>query len=110
MKSDFDKILSKYYNESAQKYELPDSKPYTEKEDFCKTHPAIGYSTELGGIWVHGFEYGVNDYIYCTTDNPDPKKSDKMYHRLKVETRLIDGEPYFRLYGKRVFLNTIIRL
>ena len=81
-------------------------------KEFCQNNPIIGYSTELGGIEVHGFEYGTYDYIYCTTNNfKSPHSNDKkVYHRIRVETRWTDDVAYFRLYGKRILLNSIIRL
>ena len=76
------------------------------KREYCETHPATAYYSGFAGLEVHGIEYGVEDYLYCTSGAWSGRKS---YHRLKIKyTR--SGSAFVELHGYRVPLNECIRM
>ena len=77
-----------------------------EKFDVLKKK-TIGQWTEMGigYVEVKQIEYGIEDYLICTSMNftPDPK-----VHRLKIRTTR-GGRPYVVLYGRSLYLDECLR-
>lgn len=71
------------------------------KREFCETHNTIAYYSGLDGLEVKGFEYGIEDYMYCVTGALCGKKT---LHKLKV----YDGE-YVKLHGYKIRLDECFR-
>lgn len=76
------------------------------KREYCKTHPAIAYYSGLNGIEIHGFEYGIDTYIYCTSGAWGGKKS---YHKVKVHSTH-RGHNFFIVHGYRIPTDECIRM
>lgn len=73
------------------------------KKEFCKNNPVIAYYSGFGGLEAHGFQYGIDDFLYCTSRAWGDKPS---YHRLKVRYR--QGDAYVLLHGYRASLSDFI--
>ena len=76
------------------------------KKEYSKNNKAIAYYSGLNGIEIHGVEYGINDYIYCTAGAWSGKKS---YHKLKIKYNL-NGDAFFTLHGYKIPLSECIRM
>ena len=76
------------------------------KKEYCKKHPATAYYSGLEGVEIHGVEYGIEDYIYCTVGAWTSKKS---YHKLKIHYSA-SGAAYIIIHGYRIPLNECIRM
>lgn len=75
-------------------------------KQYCKNNQAIGYASCLGGVEVHGIEYGIDDYVYAVSGAWCNKKS---YHRVKIYYGNNDRS-YFRVNGIRVYFDEIIKI
>lgn len=78
------------------------------KRDYCQTHPAIAYYSGFSGLEIHGIEYDINDYIYCTS-GAWASRSKRKHHRLKIQTD-VHGQPFFRLHGYKCLLDDCIKM
>lgn len=76
------------------------------KKEYCFNNKPVAYYSGLGGVEIHGIEYGINDYIYCTSGAWSSKKS---HHKLKINYNL-NGDAYIILHGYRIPLNECIRM
>ena len=78
------------------------------KKEYCTSNPAIAYYSGFNGLEIHGFEYGVDDFMYCVSG---AWGGGKAYHRLKIYYPA-DGNKsaYVRLHGYRVPLDECIRM
>ena len=76
------------------------------KKEYCTNNPATAYYSGLGGLEIHGIEYGTNDYIICTAGAWIGKKT---YHKLKIYYDT-NGGAFVRLHGYRIPLNECIRM
>ena len=64
----------------------------------------IGVSSELGGIYMYGIDYGINDYaIVALVRNGVGTK----LHRLKIYYNT--NEPYIILCRRRIKMSSFIR-
>lgn len=75
------------------------------KKEYCINKKAIAYYSGLNGLEINGIEYGINDYLYCTTGAWIGKKQ---YHKLKIYYN--DTGDYVRLHGYKIYLNECIRM
>ena len=75
------------------------------KKEYCLKNKPIAYYSGLNGLEIHGIEYGIDDYIYCTSGARSGKKH---YHKLKVNYKL-NGDAYIVLHGYRIPLSECIR-
>ncbi len=78
------------------------------KKEYCQKNPAIAYYSGFNGFEIHGFEYGINDYIYGVS-GAWGAASKRKYHRLKIQYNH-RGEPFFVLHGYRCRLDDCIRM
>jgi hypothetical protein len=77
------------------------------KKEYCLKHPAIGYYSGLNGFEIHGFEYGVNDYLYGVSGAwGNPKHYG--YHKLMIHHDR--NGAFFRLRGYKCRLDDCIRM
>lgn len=76
------------------------------KKEYCINNKAVAYYSGLNGLEINGIEYGINDYLYCTSGAWIGKKQ---YHKLKINYST-DGSAYVRLHGYRIPLNECIRM
>ena len=76
------------------------------KKEYCLQHPATAYYSGLGGVEIHGIEYGIEDYIYCCRGAWTSKKS---YHKVKIYYSA-SGNAYIKIHGYRIPLNECIRM
>lgn len=77
------------------------------KKEYCLKHPAIAYYSGFGGLEIHGFEYGINDYLYCVSGAwCKPKR--RSYHKLLIRCDS-KGNAYFMLHGYKCRLDECIR-
>ena len=75
------------------------------KKEYCINNPATAYYSGVGGVEIHGIEYGVNDHLYCTCGAWTGKKS---YHKLKIQYDSSD-RTFIRLHGYKIPLDECIR-
>ena len=76
------------------------------KREYCSKNHAIAYYSGLNGLEIHGFEYGIDDYVYCVSGAWGGRKA---FHRVKLQyTR--NGEVFFRVHGYRIPLDECIRM
>lgn len=68
------------------------------KKEYCKNNPAVAYYSGVGGVEIHGFEYGIDVHIYCTSNAWHGKPS---YHKVKLHSNL-RGHNYFIIHGYRI--------
>lgn len=79
------------------------------KKEYCMNHESIAYYSGLNGLEIKGFEYGIDDFIYCVSGAWYGGEKAREYHRVKIQyTR--NGNAYFRIYGHRIPLNECIRM
>ena len=78
------------------------------KKEYCQTHPAAAYYSGLGGLEIHGIEYGVSDYVYCVSGAWGAANKRK-YHKLKIYCTAY-GQHYITLHGYRIPLSECIRI
>lgn len=76
------------------------------KKEYCINNKAVAYYSGLNGLEINGIEYGINDYIYCTSGAWNGKKQ---YHRLKINYNN-SGDAFIRLHGYKISLNECIRI
>ena len=75
------------------------------KKEYCINNEAIAYYSGFGGLEIHGIEYGVYDYLYCTSGAWTGKKS---YHKLKIYYDS-NFSGFVRLHGYKIPLKECIR-
>lgn len=75
------------------------------KKEYCLQHPVTAYYSGHGGVEIHGIEYGIENYIYCTVGAWTGKKS---HHKLKVFFDT-SGDAYIKYHGYKIPLNECIR-
>lgn len=69
----------------------------------CEGKTIAVYSwVAFSGIEIEDIEYGIKDYVYCTT-------SDGKCHRLRIRTNA-NGSPYFTLQGQRIKLEDCMKV
>ena len=78
------------------------------KKEYCQKNPAIAYYSGFSGLEIHGFEYGIDDYIYCVSGAWSGRKNHK-YHKLKIYYDR-NGNGCFMLHGYKCSLNDCIRI
>ena len=76
------------------------------KKEYCLKNKACAYYSGFSGLEIHGIEYGLEDYIYCTSGAWTCKKK---YHKLKIKYAQ-NGDAFVRLHGYRIPLNECIRM
>ena len=76
------------------------------KKEYCINNKAVAYYSGFGGLEIHGIEYGVNDYLYCTSGAWTGKKS---HHKLKIQYST-NGGAFVRLHGYKISLDECIRM
>lgn len=76
------------------------------KKEYCINNKPVAYYSGLNGLEINGIEYGINDYLYCTSGAWNGKKQ---YHKLKINYST-DGGAFVRLHGYRILLNECIRM
>lgn len=78
------------------------------KKEYCLKNPAIAYYSGFNGLEIHGFEYGINDYLYCVSGAWFGGKNNRRYHKLKI--RHDHNDSYFILHGYKCRLDDCIRM
>ena len=76
------------------------------KKEYCINNKAVAYYSGLNGLEINGIEYGINDYLYCTSGAWAGKKQ---YHRLKINYS-INGNAFVKIHGYKISLNECIRI
>ena len=76
------------------------------KKEYCINNKAVAYYSGLNGLEIHGIEYGINDYLYCTAGAWAGGKS---YHKLKIQYDA-NGGAFVRLHGYKIPLNECVRM
>ena len=76
------------------------------KKEYCINNKPVAYYSGLGGLEINGIEYGINDYMYCTSGAWIGKKK---YHRLKINY-CASGAAFVRLHGYKIPLDECIRM
>lgn len=72
------------------------------KREFCESHETIAYYIGLNGLEIKGFDWGIDDYMYCISGAWGGTKTP---HRLKI----YNGE-YVKLFGHKIRLNECISM
>ena len=78
------------------------------KREYCESHESIAYYSGLNGLEIKGFEYGIEDYVYCVSGAWGGGKG---FHRCKVyypENGIKSA--FFKIHGYRVPLDECIRM
>lgn len=75
------------------------------KKEICLNNPAFAYYSGFSGLELHKIEYGIEDYIYCTSGAWTGNKS---YHKLKVHYG--SKNDFLKLHGYKIPLNECIRM
>lgn len=76
------------------------------KKEYCLNNPATAYYSGLGGLEIHGIEYGINDYLFCVSGAWNGKKQ---YHKLKIYYDST-GAAFVRLHGYKIPFDECIRM
>ena len=76
------------------------------KKEYCINNKPVAYYSGLNGLEIHGIEYGINDYLYCTSGAWSGKKQ---YHKLKINYSFSDVA-FIRLHGYKIPLNECIKM
>ena len=76
------------------------------KKEYCINNKAVAYYSGLNGLEIHGVEYGIEEYLYCTSGAWIGKKQ---YHRLKIKYNA-SGAAFVLLHGYKILLSECIRI
>ena len=76
------------------------------KKEYCINNKPVAYYSGLGGLMIHGIEYGINDYLFCTSGAWSGKKQ---YHKLKINYSFSEVA-FIRLHGYKIPLHDCIRM
>lgn len=76
------------------------------KKEYCINNKAAAYYSGFNGLEIHGIEFGIENYLYCTSGAWSGKKQ---YHKLKIYTSFKDA-PFVRLHGYKIPLNECIKI
>lgn len=76
------------------------------KKEYCTNNKAFAYYSGLGGLEINCIDFGINDYIYCTSGAWNGKKR---YHRLKVNFDK-SGDAFITIHGYKILLRECIRI
>ena len=79
------------------------------KREYCESHKSIAYYYDgLNGLVIKGFEYGIEDYVYCVSGALGGGKG---FHRCKIYYPVNEGKSaFFKVHGYRVPLDECIRV
>lgn len=77
------------------------------KKEICQNHKPFAYFSGLSGVELHHIEYGIEDYIYCTSGAWSGKKS---YHKVKIYYDNVNNYDYIKIHGYKIPLNECIRI
>ena len=79
------------------------------KREYCESHKSIAYYYDgLNGLVIKGFEYGIEDYVYCVSGELGGKKG---FHRCKIYYPINERKSaFFKVHGYRVPLDECIRV
>lgn len=75
------------------------------KRQVCEAYKPFAYYSGFGGVELHYIEYGIKDYIYCTSN---AWYSVKSYHKLKVYYD--SNNSYIMLKGYKIPFDECIRI
>jgi len=79
------------------------------KKEICEAHETCAYYA--GGLTQHIFvkhiEYGIEDYMYCTTGE-GTEENPYRYHKLMIHYNG-ENDAYVQLWGRRLRLNMFLR-
>lgn len=79
------------------------------KSEYIRKHPQpIAYYSGFNGFEIHGFEYGIDDYIVGVSGAWGSPKNRKL-HRLKIRYDR-HGNGFFVLHGYKCRLDECIRM
>ena len=78
------------------------------KKEYCQKNPAVAYYSGFNGLEIHGFEYGIDDYIYCVSGAWGAASRYK-YHKLKIQHDG-RGRAFFRFHGYKCMMDDCIRM
>lgn len=76
------------------------------KKYICENNNSFAYYSGFGGIELKHIEYGIEDYIYYTSNTWYGKPN---YHKCKVYTDS-NGNSYFKVYDSKIPLDECIRM
>lgn len=76
------------------------------KKEYCLNNPAAAYYSGFGGLEINGIEYGINDFLYCTSG---AWTSRRQYHKVKIKYSN-NGAAFIRLHGYKIPLDECIRI
>lgn len=76
------------------------------KKEVCKNNKPFAYYSGFSGLELNFIEYGIEDYIYCTSGSWNGKPK---YHKLKVYYGN-NGSSYIKLNGYKIPLDECIRM
>lgn len=54
------------------------------KRTYCERHESIAYYSGLNGLEIKGFEYSINDYVYCVSGCWYGGKAAQRFHKCKI--------------------------
>ena len=78
------------------------------KREYCESHESIAYYSGLNGLEIKGFEYGIEDYVYCVSG---AWGAGKRFHRCKIYYTVNERKSaFFKVHGYRVPLDECIRM
>lgn len=80
----------------------------SEAHKYCISHPPVAYyaACPFVGIYVHGIEYGIEDYVYASSEYADEKT---FYHKVKLKQD-VKGQTYFNIMGLRVNTDECLKI
>lgn len=77
------------------------------KKEYCESHRYIAiYQCCMLAVFIHGFEYGIDDYVYLSVHWGDETKVS--YHKCKLYAKR-DDSCYVIIYGIRFYLREFVR-
>ena len=76
------------------------------KKEICTINKSFAYYSGLNGVELHHIEYGINDYVYCTSGS---WYGHTHYHKVKIQFDK-GGNEYIRIHGYKIPLDECIRI
>jgi len=79
------------------------------KREYCESRESVAYYSGLNGLEIKGFEYGINDFVYCVSGCWYGGKAARRFHRCKIYYP-ITKSAFFRVDRYKIPFDECIRM
>lgn len=81
------------------------------KREYCESRESVAYYSGLKGLEIKGFEYGIDDFVYCVSNCWHGGKAAQRFHRCKIYYPSNGKDSaFFMVRGHKIPLDECIRM